>query len=103
MKNKKIFVNKITKKMNNNQSFCDVSEVNTSNDKKEENNDNQSVLAKLDQLFNTNGYIFNIDVKIITNKCEYNTKIASKVNNYIITLDNNIICIDDIKDILVNK
>ena len=95
MKKKKVYVNKINKKIDNNQNYCDV--------KSEEvitNSDKLSVNEKLDKLFNTNGYIFNIDVKIITNNKTYQTKIAGKVGNNIITLDNDIINIDNIKDIV---
>ena len=84
--------------MDNNQNYCDVLE------KKEEvikeNDSKKSVSEKLEQLFNTNGYIFNVSVKIITNNKTYDTKIAGKVNNHLITLDNNIININDIKDII---
>lgn len=98
MKKEKIYVNKINKKIDNNQSYCDVH--------KEENmvikhvDNGLSVEEKLKKLFNTNGYIFNVDVKIITDNKTYNTKIAGKVGNSIITLDNDIIHISDIKDII---
>ena len=97
MKKNKVFVNEINKTINNNQKYCDV---------KEEVNDfniidnSLSVDEKLDKLFNTNGYIFNTNVKIITSDKIYNTKIAGKVNNHIITLDNDIIDISIIKDII---
>ncbi len=97
MKKNKIFVNKINKNINNNQKYCDVLE-----EVKEINNiDNSiSIDEKLDKLFNTNGYIFNTNVKIITSDKIYQTKIAGKVNNHIITLDNDIIDISSIKDII---
>ncbi len=102
MKKQSIFINKIIKKMNNNQNYCAVEEdKNIKLDR--ENSEELNVLDKIDQLFNTNGYIFNINVTIITKFKEYHTKIASKINNYIITLDNDIISIDDIKDILIDK
>ena len=91
MKKKKIYVNKITSKIDNNQDYCEV----------EEKSDlNNTVLDKLNKIFNTNGYVFNIDVKIITANKTYYTKIASRVGNNIITLDNDVINIADIKDIV---
>ena len=63
--------------------------------------DNLSVYEKIDNLLKRNGYIFNVDVKIITSKKEYDTKIAGKVNNHLITLDNDIINIHDIKDLII--
>ena len=92
MKKKKIYVNEIKENIGNNQDVCEVNEVNIQN--------NDSVEEKLNKLFNTNGYIFNTKVEIITNDKTYNTRIASKVGKSIITLDNDIICIDKIKDII---
>ena len=93
MKKNKVFVNKIENKIGNNQSSCEVGEENIINN-------DRMVEDKLNRLFNTNGYIFNIKVKIITNDKTYDTKIASRVGNSIITLDNDVINIDDVKDIV---
>ena len=95
MKKKKIYVNKITKEINNNQKYCDVIETN-----EEIKEDGLSIDEKLDKIFNTNGYVFSKDVKIITNDNSYKTKIAGKVNNYLITMDNDVIDISSIKDIV---
>lgn len=93
MKKKKVYVNKIEKKVGNNQTSCEVKEdVVTDN--------SLTVEEKLEKLFNTNGYIFNVDVKIITNDKTYQTKIASRVGNSLITLDNDVICLDDVNDIV---
>ena len=103
MKKNKIFQNKIDKQINNNQKVFDVKEEiktdieNNIGNKKE----NLNVREKIDKLLNRNGYVFNVDVEIITDKKIYNTKIAGKVNNHLITLDNDIICINEIKDIVI--
>ncbi len=103
MKKNKIFQNKIDKHINNNQKVSDVKEEiktdieNNRSNKKE----NLNVREKIDKLLNRNGYVFNVDVEIITDKKIYNTKIAGKVNNHLITLDNDIICINEIKDIII--
>ena len=94
MKKKKIYVNKITSKIGNNQELCKVEEKNNVKI------DNISVQDKLNRLLNTNGYIFNKKVKIITNSKTYETNIASLIGNNIVTLDNNIININDVKDIV---
>ena len=102
MKKNKIFVNKIERKVGNNQSFYDIKEddnINTFPEIKE--NDNLTVKDKLDKLLNRNGYVFNVDVKIITYNKAYDTRVAGKVNNHLITLDNDIINISDIKDIII--
>lgn len=93
MSKNKIYVNKVNSKSNN-QVLANV--------ETEENNVNEDncIYKKLDKLFNTNGYIFNINVKIITNNKTYDTRIANKVGDNIITLDNDVISILDIKDII---
>ena len=71
--------------------------------KKEElqkDNNDISVVDKITRLLNRNGYIFNVKVLIKTKDTEYNTHIASVINNHIITLDNDIINIDDVIDIV---
>ena len=95
MKKKKIYVNDINKKIDNNQDYCDVLE-------KEEViiSKKLTIDEKLQELFNKNGYVFNVNVKIITDSKKYDTKIAGRVGNNIITLDNDVISIKDIKDII---
>ena len=94
MKKNKIYVGKTKKDIGNNQSFCKVDE------KELTSNLEFNIEEKLDKLFNTNGYVFNIKVKIITDSKTYNTQVASRVGNSIITLDNDIININEIKDII---
>ena len=98
MKKPKVYANPIDKKIKNNQELFD-SELYIDNQSLElrskkfnETNDykNLTVLEKIEKLLNRNGYIFNVDVSIITKEKKYNTKIAGKVNNHIITLDNDI-------------
>ena len=108
MKKNKIYVGKFEKKVGNNQSYYDIKEDNecipiNSNKSKKTINENLSVKEKIDKLLNRNGYVFNVDVDIITYNKEYQTRIAGKVNNHLITLDNDIININDIKDIIVKE
>lgn len=107
MKKNKIFVGKFEKRVGNNQSFYDIKEESNDytlvNDNKKKLNENLSVKEKIDKLLNRNGYVFNVDVKIITYNKEYQTRIAGKVNNHLITLDNDIINISDIKDIIIQE
>ncbi len=60
-----------------------------------------SVEDKIRKLFKSSRYIFNIDVIIKTNKKDYNTKIAGKVKNSLVTVDNEIIPIVEINDIII--
>ncbi len=60
-----------------------------------------SVEDKIRQLFKSSRYIFNIHVLIKTRKKEYDTKIAGKVKNSLVTVDGEIIPIVDIDDIII--
>ncbi len=106
MKKNKIFQNKIKKKIDNNQkSFNIIEDIKDNNDIIKDNNlniDNISVEEKINMLLNRNGYIFNVDVEIVTESKTYKTRIAGKVNGNLITLDNDIIPIRNIKDIIIN-
>lgn len=92
MNKNKIFVNEFNNKLNN--------QVVANVECEESIHQDVCIYEKLDKLFNTNGYVFNTDVKIITDNKTYDTKIANKVGNNIITLDNDVINISDIKDII---
>lgn len=59
----------------------------------------QDVNEKITELFNRNGYIFNLDVIIKTVNETLETKIAGKIKNYLITLDNKVIPISEIIEI----
>lgn len=103
-KKPKIFENQIDKKINNNKELFDSSKDDIELIKEENSRSNNydkdiNIVDKITRLLNTNGYIFNIDVLIKTKDSEYNTHIASVINNHIITLDNDIINIDDVIDI----
>ena len=91
MKKESMYVKKNNKIIDHNQKYSDI----------KDNNINKSINDKIEELFNTNGYVFNKDVEIITNNKKYCTRVAGKVNNYLITMDNDIINILDIKDIVI--
>ena len=55
--------------------------------------------VKLQDLFASPSFIFNIRVLIKTKEENYNTRIAGKMGNNIITVDNKVIPIRDIIDI----
>lgn len=67
--------------------------------KEKENKDSISIEDKLSSLFSSSRHVFHIPVLIETKNRVYDTKIAGKVKNYIITLDNDIIYLSDILDI----
>ena len=103
MKKNKIFQNRIDKQIENNQKTFSVKDNNEVINNEIVLNNNLSVNEKLDKLLNRNGYIFNVVVEIVTDRKTYHTRIAGKVNNHLITLDNDIIYISDIKDIIIKS
>ena len=74
---------------------------NNDNNKLTKKNDNSilTVKDKIKNLINDNNYIFNKEVTLIFNDYDKTCHIAGVVNNHIITMDNEIIKISDLKDI----
>ena len=100
----KIYQSELNKVHNNREVFDSLKEENDnkpSKTKKSINYDTLSVREKIKELINQNSYIFNTKVKIIINNTEKECQIAGVVNNHIITMDNEIIKIEDIKDIKI--
>ena len=102
-KKPKVFENEINKNIHNNKEVFDSAkeefEIREEKEEVHDGQDNSSVVDKITRLLNRNGYIFNVDVLIITRDGQFKTHIASVVNNHIITLDNDVINIDDVVDI----
>lgn len=65
------------------------------------NNSLTTVEEKIRKLLKSSRYIFNIEVEIKTSKKTYNTKIAGKVKNSLVTVDGEVIPIVDIEDIII--
>lgn len=68
---------------------------------KDSNKDNKEVSKKIQDLINQTTYIFNTDVLFVYSDHEEKGNIAGVINNHIITMDNNIIDINDLVDIKV--
>ena len=91
-----IFKKDVTKDHINNKT---VSSVRKGIDNKK--TDNISVSEKLNKLFKSNRYVFNIGVIIKTKKKDYDTKIIGKIKNSIITMEDDVIPIIEIEDIII--
>lgn len=95
-----IYKNNVTKKNTHNRNVFYVK-----ND--DENNRQVEVLEEIDveeklrKLFKSSRYVFNIGVIIKTNRGDYDTKIAGKIKNSIVTIDGVTIPIIEIKDIII--
>ena len=91
-----IYKKKITKDRINNKT---VSSVRKEIDNKK--TDNISVSEKLNKLFKSNRYVFNIGVIIKTKNKDYDTKIIGRIKNSIITMEDDVIPIIEIEDIII--
>lgn len=60
-----------------------------------------TVEEKIRKLFKSSRYVFNINVLIKTDKKDYDTKIAGKVKNSLVTVENEVIPIIEINDIII--
>ena len=90
-KKPKVFQNTISKKLNNNRNLS----VTKNNEIKQDNN----VTKKIDKIFNDRNYIYKANVDIVLKDKIVNKKIIGKIDNYLLTIDNEKILIDDIIDI----
>ena len=101
----KIFQNEISKDITNNKkvynSLKDSEEkiIKTNSKKISLNKKSLTVKEKIKELIKSNNYIFNTEVTLVFNDHQEVCHIAGVVNNHIITMDNEIIKIDTLKDI----
>ncbi|MGM9878500.1 MAG: hypothetical protein ACI31R_00495 [Bacilli bacterium] len=65
--------------------------------------ENDDVISFMNKLAKSGSYIFNKDVVIVTKDKRYETRIAGKLGDRIVTLDNDSIRIDDIIKIYEKK
>lgn len=89
----KVFANKIDKKINNNKTSFKSSEPETISFTKGDIN------KKIKEIFNSTSYLYRANVIIKLRNGEVTKKIIGKNNNQLITIDNELIPIDDILDI----
>lgn len=108
----KIFANKIDKKIKNNKEvYVSVSETKEqleTNNKKEppkqkQKTINKTIEQKINEIIKSNNYIYKIPVKIQLKDEEIITNIIGKNNKNIITMDNKLIKINEIKNIEIDK
>lgn len=71
--------------------------------KTDEYEENDDVITFMNKLARSGSYIFNKDVIIVTKDKKYETRIAGKLGDRIITLDNDSIKVDDIIKIYEKK
>ena len=98
----KVFAKKIDKKLNNNETvYYDKNDV-RSEKKDERKNVTESLLSvnqKINQIFSSARYVYKADVVITTKNGKMNKKIIGRNRNELITMDNEVINVNDILDI----
>lgn len=90
-----VYQNRNIGNVNNDQEIF-YSAIKPSSNLKQKNIDIES---KISNLFKSNKYIYKINVHIRTKTNEMDTTIIGKINNNLITIDNNLIPIKDVIDI----
>ena len=93
----KVFHNKIDKKINNNRNFYysngDKQEIN------ETPKDNKTIIQKINEIFASPNYVYKANVEITLSDRKITKRIIGRNKDFIITMDNELIRISDIKDI----
>ena len=90
----KVFKNNLDKKFDNNRSV-----YYSSNKNKEEVRDSRTVLQKINDIFASPNYVYKANVEITLKDKKVTKRIIGRNKNYIITMDNMLIPIEDIVDI----
>lgn len=91
----RVFANKIDKKINNNKSYY----VAKDEKEKPKKKDNINVDVKINKIFNSTRYVYKANVVIELNNKTVTKKVIGKNDDSLITIDNELIPISDIKDI----
>lgn len=102
----KMYHNKIDKEINNNErvySTLNKMEMRNNSDSFINNKNNLTVEQKIHNIFNSPNYIYKIDVVIITDNGKNTKRLIGKNNNNLITMDNEYIPINSIRDIYLVK
>jgi len=108
----KMYRNKIEKEITNNERFFSTiyNHNNETYIQKEENNipiaskkNNYTVEQKIANIFNSPNYIYKIDVVIVTDNNTSYKRIVGKTKTNLITIDNEYVPINTIRDIYIKK
>ena len=100
----KVFANKVNKEFNNNKkvfySNQNDSETLVRNEKKEmKNTYEKNIYQKINDIFNSERYVYKAEVNIKTKTDNIKTKIIGQNSTHLITIDNQLIPITEIEDI----
>ena len=101
----RIYVNNIDKAIDNNKKIY-ISNIATKTEAKQKTDEDKNldeVKKIVKKMFNKKDLIYKIPVEIETNNEKLKTKIIGKKDNYLITIENKIINIKEIKNIKYKK
>lgn len=93
-----IYANKINKKIANNEKVYYSDKEKESEPLKK---DDRTINEKINEIFNSSNYIYRISVSISTKNKNYDTKVIGKNSKSLITIDNEVIPIEEIIDIKI--
>ena len=94
----RVYANKIDKKLNNNSTYYVSNE-----EKSEVKFKTNDINKKINDIFNSTSYLYRANVVITLRSGDIVKKIIGKNKNQLITIDNELIPIDDILDIRLKK
>ena len=91
-----LFINKINKAINNNES---IYYSNNTVEKGDIKKDTRNIYQKINDIFTSRNYIYKADVIITTRSGDISKRVIGRNKNHLITSENELISISDILDI----
>lgn len=95
----KVFANKIDKDISNNANVYYSSHETKEEIRTDNKSENKNIYQKINDIFSSEKYVYKAEVNIKLKDGVKNAKIIGHNNGYLITIDNELISINDIKDI----
>ena len=99
----KVFANKIDKELKNNETIYYNKNEERKIEEKESLSSILTVNQKINQIFSSTRYVYKADVIITTKNGKMNKRIIGRNRNELITMDNEVINVNDIIDIEFSK
>lgn len=99
----KMYHNKINKEVNNNERMFTTMYRSKEEKKEHKIVNDKSIEQKIYDIFNSPNYIYKIDVVIVTDDNKVNKRIVGKTKTNLITIDNEYIPINTIRDIYISR
>ena len=99
----KVFANKIDKELKNNETIYYNKNEERKIEEKESLSSILTVNQKINQIFSSTRYVYKADVIITTKNGKINKRIIGRNRNELITMDNEVINVNDIIDIEFSK